>query len=180
MLKLDNSVQIWTHTHSSSVLSTVGKEIALSNFPIHPIYPNQPISAWNGPPQSMNITVKTTTGASQLSHRPPPSDLSRRKTPRRKTKTFGGGLRSERESSKRSVHRDTPLVKWMLDEFTHKSNSVEKREKSPPEVARKSGGTVRPAVSARKLGAGIWRLQSPEFGTNGRQSLGFQVEFFSS
>lgn len=53
---------------------------------------------------------------------------------------------------------------------------MEERGESPPEVARKSGGTVRPAVSARKLGAGIWRLQSPEFGTNGRQSLGFQFE----
>lgn len=53
---------------------------------------------------------------------------------------------------------------------------MEERGNPPAQVARKSGGTVRPAVSARKLGARIWRLHSPDFGTNGRQSLGFQFE----
>ncbi|KAH6786391.1 hypothetical protein C2S52_005943 [Perilla frutescens var. hirtella] len=122
--------------------------------------------------------MKITAEATEIGRRPPPTpaaDLpdSRRKPTRRKAKTSGGGVRLKRESAKRSVHPETPLLKWKFDD---ESSSVVERETSSGEVGRKSGGGVRQAVSARKLGAGIWWLHSPDFGADGCKKLGLQFE----
>ncbi|KAK4439798.1 hypothetical protein Salat_0314700 [Sesamum alatum] len=131
----------------------------------------------------MKITVERT--SVQEAHHPrptltplPPSDLSYKPTfpgkpPRRKPKTSGAGVRVRRESTKRSSRPETPLLRWKFDESNDKINSVEE-EKSSGEVGRKSGRRVRPVVSARKLGAGLWRLHLPELQTNGGGRLGLQ------
>ncbi|KAL2513923.1 hypothetical protein Fot_27894 [Forsythia ovata] len=49
-----------------------------------------------------------------------------------------------------------------------------KRRNHQPKVRRKSGRIIRVNISARKLSVGLWRLQLPEFQTNGGQRLGFQ------
>ncbi|KAI3456932.1 hypothetical protein Pfo_013595 [Paulownia fortunei] len=131
----------------------------------------------------MKITVERTS-AQEIQHPRAtlsplqPSDLSHkptfpRKPPRRKTKTSGGGVRVKKESAKQSNRPETPLLRWKFDESNEQNNSVE-QEKSSSEVGRKCGRRVRPGVSARKLGAGLWRLHLPEFPTNGCKRLGLQ------
>ncbi|PIN11176.1 hypothetical protein CDL12_16225 [Handroanthus impetiginosus] len=133
----------------------------------------------------MKITVGRT-GAQEIQHPGvaqgpiPSSDLSHkptfpRKSPRRKTKPSGAAVRLKRESSKRSSRPETPLLRWKFDEPNDENNSVEE-EKSSGEVARKGGRRVKPVVSARKLGAALWRLHLPEFQTNVPKSLGLQFE----
>ncbi|KAL0399226.1 UNVERIFIED_CONTAM: hypothetical protein Sradi_2265900 [Sesamum radiatum] len=126
----------------------------------------------------MKITVERTSVQEPQRPRPtlsplPPSDLSYKPTftgkpPRRKPKTSAAGVRVKRESAKRSSRPETPLLRWKFDESNDKINSVEdENEKPSSEVGRKSGRRVRPVVSARKLGAGLWRLHLPEFQTGG-------------
>ncbi|KAL0353643.1 UNVERIFIED_CONTAM: hypothetical protein Sangu_0945600 [Sesamum angustifolium] len=133
----------------------------------------------------MKITVGRT-GVQEAQHlRPtpsplPPSDLSYKpsfpgKPPRRKPKTSAAGVRVKRESAKRSSRPETPLLRWKFDESNDKITSVEDEiEKPSSEVGRRSGRRVRPVVSARKLGAGLWRLHLPEFQTGGGGRLGLQ------
>lgn len=101
---------------------------------------------------------------------PPPSDLSGkpgfpRKSPRRKTRSFGSGVRLKREAGapngKRSSRPETPLLRWKFDEGNEKNVAAEE-EKSSVEVARKSRRRNRAAVSSRKLAAGLWRLRLAE------------------
>ncbi|KAL0443376.1 UNVERIFIED_CONTAM: hypothetical protein Slati_2060300 [Sesamum latifolium] len=135
----------------------------------------------------MKITVERTSVQEAQRPRPtlsplPPSDLSCKPTftgkpPRRKPKTSAAGVRVKRESAKRSSRPETPLLRWKFDESNDKINSVEdenENEKPSCEVGRKSGRRVRPVVSARKLGAGLWRLHLPEFQTGGGGRLGLQ------
>ncbi|KAL2496309.1 hypothetical protein Fot_40066 [Forsythia ovata] len=110
------------------------------------------------------------------------SDLSFKPTlPRkphpRKTKTSSIGVRLKRESGapsgKRSGRPETPLLRWKFDE-ENDNNASTRKEKSSGEVSRKGGRRIRTVISARKLGAALWRIHSPEFQTKGGQSLGFQ------
>lgn len=133
----------------------------------------------------MKITVERTSAQEIQPHRkpPPPSDLPDkpifpRKPPRRKPKTSGAGVRLKREpgasSAKRSSRPETPLLRWKFDEGNVKSNLVEE-EKSSGEAGRKSGRRTRAVVSARKLGAGLWRLRLPESEADVGATLGHQV-----
>lgn len=113
---------------------------------------------------------------------PPPSDLSGkpgypRKQQRRKTRSFGAGVRLKREagapSAKRSSRPETPLLRWKFDEGNEKNVAAEE-EKSSDEVARKSRRRNRAAVSSRKLAAGLWRLRLAELRADVGQRVGLQ------
>lgn len=97
------------------------------------------------------------------------------KPPRRKSKDFSNGVRLRKDSAgKRSSRPETPLLRWKFDEVGD-GNEFSKEENSPPEVGRRNGLKMRPLVSARKLAAGIWRMQLPEVPAGGDERLGFQV-----
>lgn len=99
------------------------------------------------------------------------------KPPRRKSRGSGNGVRLRKDSGgKRSSRPETPLLQWKFDEVgVEDGNEFSKEEKSPPEGGRRNGRKVRAVVSARKLAAGIWRMQLPEVSTGGGERLGFQV-----
>ncbi|KAL2472968.1 hypothetical protein Fot_48704 [Forsythia ovata] len=101
----------------------------------------------------------------------------RSKPPHRKNRASSTGVRLRKEvgvpSGKRNSRPETPLLRWKFDEDRDNDAST-KEKKSSAEVRRKSGRRVRVNISARKLSAGLWRLQLPEFQTNGGQRLGFQ------
>ncbi|CAA2976459.1 Hypothetical predicted protein [Olea europaea subsp. europaea] len=109
-----------------------------------------------------------------LSHNP----TFRSKPPHRIIKASGTGVRLRKEVGfsygKRNSRPETPSVRWKFDEDKDNDAST-KEEKSSAEVRRRSSRRVRVNVSARKLVAGLWRLQVPEFEANGGQRLGFQV-----
>ncbi|XP_015082878.1 uncharacterized protein LOC107026430 [Solanum pennellii] len=109
--------------------------------------------------------------SSKLVNTLPDSDLLQkpfcsRKPPRRKIKNSGGaGVRLRRDiagapGGKRS-RPSTPLLRWKYNEDVN-DNACTWEDKSTVEVGRKSGRKVRNLVSARKLAAGLWRLQLPE------------------
>ncbi|XP_027170256.1 uncharacterized protein LOC113770098 [Coffea eugenioides] len=95
---------------------------------------------------------------------------------RRKSRGSGNGVRLRKDSGgKRSSRPETPLLRWKFDEVgVEDENELCKQEKSQPEAARNNGRKVRAVVSARKLAAGIWRMQLPEVSTGGGEQLGFQ------
>ncbi|CAK9178166.1 unnamed protein product [Ilex paraguariensis] len=112
----------------------------------------------------------------------PDSDLikkySSRKPPRRKTKSprfSGSGARLNRDFGAPTGRRsrpETPLLRWKFDERRQRDVDA-KEENLSPEMCRKSGRKADIAVSARKLAAGLWRLQLPEVPNNGAgQGLG--------
>ncbi|XP_059662486.1 uncharacterized protein LOC132308425 [Cornus florida] len=124
----------------------------------------------------MKITGKTDLSAS-LSYRALSpfldSDLiqkpSYRKSPSRKTKNAsfsGAGVRLKRDGAPagRRSRPETPLLRWKLDDG--KKDVDVKDERSLPEFGQKSGRRARRGkevlLSARKLAAGLWRLQLPE------------------
>ncbi|KAL3503508.1 hypothetical protein ACH5RR_037957 [Cinchona calisaya] len=98
------------------------------------------------------------------------------KPPRRKSKGSGYGVRLRKDSGgKRSSRPETPLLPWKYDGVgVGDENEFSKEEKSPPEGVRRNGRKVRAMVSARKLAAGIWRMQLPEIPASGGERLGFQ------
>ncbi|XP_055823742.1 uncharacterized protein LOC129892211 [Solanum dulcamara] len=109
--------------------------------------------------------------SSKLVNPLPDSDLLQnpfcyRKPPRRKIKNSGtAGVRLRRDitgapGGKRS-RPNTPLLRWKYNEDVN-DNACTWEDKSTVEVGRKSGQKVRTLVSARKLAAGLWRLQLPE------------------
>ena len=98
---------------------------------------------------------------------------------RRKSRGSGNGVRLRKDSGgKRSSRPETPLLRWKFDEVgVEDENEFCKQEKSPPEAGRNNGRKVRAVVSARKLAAGIWRMQLPGVSPGGGEKLGFQVGF---
>lgn len=87
---------------------------------------------------------------------------------------------------------ETPLLRWKFNDAGKEkdANVLDVDEKIAPEHGQKSGRKVRKGkevtVSARRLAAGLWRLQLPEVdavrgGGWGRQKskdpLGFEVVF---
>ncbi|XP_060187826.1 uncharacterized protein LOC132617000 [Lycium barbarum] len=100
----------------------------------------------------------------------PDSDLLHkpfRKPPRRKIKNSGAGagVRLKRDiggvpGGKKS-RPNTPLLRWKYNEDVN-DNVCSLNDKSTVELGRKSGRKVKNLVSARKLAAGLWRLQLPE------------------
>lgn len=115
---------------------------------------------------------------------PPPI----RKPPQRKSRNgfSGAGVRLKRDgapSGKRS-RPETPLLRWKVDDKvkgTPKVYDSVNDDKSVTEVGRKMRREKPVLISARKLAAGLWRLQFPEVPSsvagNGvsNHQLGFQV-----
>lgn len=145
----------------------------------------------------MKITSNTYLPDTTLSSKPlnpsPHSDPFQkpisRNPPHRKTyrnPSFSGakGVSFKRDGTpagKRS-RPDNPLLRWKVDDGTEKRTSSAKDEKPVPEFGRRSGrkprgGIGEVVVSARKLAAGLWRLQQPEVPNNGGDRLGIQVNF---
>lgn len=115
--------------------------------------------------------------SSRLSNPLPEVDLLQKpvqskKPPRRRSKGSGNGVRLRKDASgKRSSRPETPLLRWKFDEGG--DSKVEENETLPAEVARRNNRKVKTFVSARKLAAGIWRMQLPEVQAAG-EGLGFQ------
>ncbi|XP_016556854.2 uncharacterized protein At5g41620 [Capsicum annuum] len=95
-----------------------------------------------------------------------PKPINTRKLPRRKTNNFASGVKLRRDiggttPNGRRGRPETPLLKWKFNEDIQENVSV-KEEISSSEVDRKCGRNIRGVVSARKLAAGLWRLQLPQ------------------
>lgn len=104
-----------------------------------------------------------------------------KKPPRRRSKGSGNGVRLRKDASgKRSSRPETPLLRWKFDEGGggNEGSKVEEKESLPAEVGRRNNRKVKTFVSARKLAAGIWRMQLPEVQAAGER-LGFQVRCIS-
>ncbi|PSR95606.1 hypothetical protein CEY00_Acc21629 [Actinidia chinensis var. chinensis] len=108
------------------------------------------------------------------------------KPPRRKTRNAGHSgsgvrLRRDRAPEGKRSRPETPLLHCKFGEREKHKNVPSKEGKSPPEFGRSSGLKVREiVVSARRLAAVLWQLQTPEInagrGGEGPKSdwLGFQ------
>ncbi|XP_030510171.1 uncharacterized protein LOC115724935 isoform X1 [Cannabis sativa] len=109
---------------------------------------------------------------------------STRKPGRRKPRTPGfGRVKITGASNGRRSRPETPLLKWKIDDVVErvKSESEFLEEDEKVEDGRRHGRKVRrereAAVSARKLAAGLWRLQLPEVASSGGKrssQVGFQ------
>lgn len=109
--------------------------------------------------------------SSKLVNPLPDSDLLQnpfcyRKPPSRKIKNSGAaGVRLRRDiagaSGGKRSRPNTPLLRWKYNEDVNDS-ACTWEDKSTVETGRKSGRKVRNFVSARKIAAGLWRLQLPE------------------
>ncbi|XP_048429272.1 uncharacterized protein LOC103951353 [Pyrus x bretschneideri] len=121
---------------------------------------------------------------------PPDSDLHlHRPTTTRKKTRAPGSVRLKRAglpTGKRS-RPETPLLKWKIDQGPEErqGHGERGRDQNAPEEERVDGGRRKgrkgkeASLSARKLAAGLWRLQSPEMGSGvpGRNGqLGFQPD----
>ncbi|CAL9017624.1 unnamed protein product [Prunus brigantina] len=119
---------------------------------------------------------------------PPDSDLHppRPSSARRKTRAPGSARlkRAGLPAGKRS-RPETPLLKWKIDEVQEDHRGDRRKAQNAPEEEREDGGRRKGrkgrevAMSARKLAAGLWRLQLPEnvSGVPGRSGqLGFQPD----
>jgi len=74
---------------------------------------------------------------------------------------------------------ETPLLKWKIHD---KNNEEKEKPSSPVKLSRRTGRNVKKQTelgfSARRLAAGLWRLQHPEMVVGGSQKrFGFQVNF---
>ncbi|KAK9080658.1 hypothetical protein SSX86_000416 [Deinandra increscens subsp. villosa] len=104
----------------------------------------------------------------------PDSDLLQKpiskKQPNRKTRNPGGGVRVKRDGApaagKRGSRPETPLLRWKFVEGKKEENDVDVDVESDKHVGggRKS---CRKTVTARKLGAALWRLQPPDVDVTG-------------
>ncbi|XP_009627564.1 uncharacterized protein LOC107767834 [Nicotiana tabacum] len=110
---------------------------------------------------------------SDLLHKP----FCSRKPPRRKTKNSGTGVRLKRDIAGGKKSRpETPLLRWKYNEDVNDNAACTwDADKSTVELGRKSGRKVKTLVSARKLAAGLWRLQLPEVPNIPPQNLAFQA-----
>ncbi|KAD5507657.1 hypothetical protein R6Q59_031555 [Mikania micrantha] len=130
----------------------------------------------------MKITGKTNLPAvipSKVVNLTPDSDLIQkpisRKQSSRRTRNSSGGVRLKRDgvptAGKRISRPETPLLRWNFVEGKEEEDEVEseKQSDSGRKSGRKSGRRGRDvaSVSARKLAAGIWRLQLPEVRVTG-------------
>ncbi|KAM1228166.1 hypothetical protein ACFX2J_007290 [Malus domestica] len=121
---------------------------------------------------------------------PPDSDLHLHRPPttRKKTRAPGSARlkRAGLPTGKRS-RPETPLLKWKIDEgpkerqgHRERRKDQNAREEEREDGVRRKGRKGREApLSARKLAAGLWRLQLPETGSSvpGRNGkLGFQPD----
>ncbi|CAN1799819.1 Uncharacterized protein At5g41620, partial [Linum perenne] len=112
----------------------------------------------------------------------PDSDLVR--PPRRRTWSLTR-LKRVAPSVGRRSRPETPLLKWKVEEGGQRNGGAaaeqDKKGKDEGKRGRKLRNSVN-SVSARKLAAGLWRLQSPEAAVGGgglgerrrRDGLGFQ------
>ncbi|CAH9052516.1 unnamed protein product [Cuscuta epithymum] len=124
-----------------------------------------------------NIELPPTSHSKSPNPSPEPDLLQRhpssRRLPRRKIKSSGAGVRLRKDISGASAVRrsrpQTPLLRWKLDEDVGVSSGYDVQEDS---LDRKCHQKTIAPLSARKLAAGIWRLQLPEV-PNG-ENLGFQ------
>lgn len=117
-------------------------------------------------PGTLPAKVLNPTPDLDLLHRSNP-----RKPPRRKTRTpkfSAPGTRVSRSGTpagKRS-RPETPLLKWKFDErvkvVTNEKSQTEECDRAGGSRKVKKGSEAAVAVSARKIAAGIWRLQLPE------------------
>lgn len=137
----------------------------------------------------MKITGKTDPPAivsSKVLNFTPDSDLLQkpilRKQVSRKSRNPGGGVRLKRDgvpaAGKRGSRPETPLLRWKFNEGKQEEEDkdVEVDSENLPDSGRKSGRKVRKGrdvatVSARKLAAGLWRLQLPDVRVNGGGEL---------
>lgn len=131
--------------------------------------------------------MKITSGKTELPTRQlnplPDGDILQKsvqskKPTRRKSKGSGNGVRL-RKDGKRSSRPETPLLRWKFNEVGDDNNGVNMEENESPPVAaepgRRNSRKMKSIVSARKLAAGIWRMQLPEVPTaGGGERLGFQ------
>jgi hypothetical protein len=87
------------------------------------------------------------------------------------------------QSGRRS-RPETPLLGWKIHNAARKNDDED--EKSPPRRECRRRGREEVVVSARKLAAGLWRLQMPEMVTGAVEQsslrrneaqLGLQVKF---
>lgn len=138
----------------------------------------------------MKITGKTDPPAiisSKVLNFTPDSDLLQkpisRKQVSRKSRNPGGGVRLKRDgvgaAGKRGSRPETPLLRWKFNEGKQdeeEEKDVEVESENLPDSGRKSGRKMKrgrdvAAVSARKLAAGLWRLQLPDVRVNGGGEL---------
>ncbi|XP_009779367.1 uncharacterized protein [Nicotiana sylvestris] len=110
---------------------------------------------------------------SDLLHKP----FCSRKPPRRKTKNSGTGVRLKRDIAGGKKSRpETPLLRWKYNEDVNDNAPCTwDADESTVELGRKSGRKVKTLVSARKLAAGLWRLQLQEVPNIPPQKLAFQA-----
>lgn len=133
--------------------------------------------------------------SSKVRNASPDSDLiskrNFRKPARRKARTPASGARLKREGATggRRSRPETPLLRWKFDDAEREKDAgvLDVDQKIAPEQGRRSGRKVRKGrevtVSARRLAAGLWRLQLPEVDASGRRRsrqksedrLGFEV-----
>lgn len=116
-----------------------------------------------------------------------------RKPPHRKSRNgfSGAGVRLKRDgapSGKRS-RPETPLLRWKVDDKvkdTLKVYDSVNDHKSVTEIGRKITREKPLLISARKLAAGLWRLQVPDISSGAagdgasNHQLGFQVFYFKN
>lgn len=116
-----------------------------------------------------------------------------RKPSHRKSKNVfsGAGIRLKRDgapSGKRS-RPETPLLKWKVDDKVKDTPKVYDSlndDKSATEICRKITREKPVLISARKLAAGLWRLQVPEISSSAagdgaiNHQLGFQVFYIKN
>ncbi|XP_076948320.1 uncharacterized protein LOC143620516 [Bidens hawaiensis] len=131
----------------------------------------------------MKITGKTDLPAiisSKALNFPPDSDLLQkpilRKQSSRRTRNSGAGVRLKKDvipaAGKRGSRPETPLLRWKFVEGKEEDDGEVESEKQS-DSGRKSGRkTKRKDVSARKLAAGLWRLQLPGVRVTGGGEVG--------
>ncbi|KAK1435627.1 hypothetical protein QVD17_01393 [Tagetes erecta] len=134
----------------------------------------------------MKITGKTDLPAiisSKALNFKPDSDLLQKpiskKQSGRKTRNSGGGVRLKRDGApapgRKGSRPETPLLRWKFVEGKEEDDEqgndvdVDVGSEKQSDCGRKSGRKMRRGkdvvtVSARKLAAGLWRLQLPEVG----------------
>lgn len=112
----------------------------------------------------------------------PSSNLDLRPTRRKTRNPSLTRLRKHGAAGQRRSRPETPLLKWKVEEYREKNRKVEAEEEDDAADAgrktRRKERKGRSVVSARKLAAGLWRLQLPENVAGGAgenvDRLGFQ------
>ncbi|GMH05739.1 hypothetical protein Nepgr_007579 [Nepenthes gracilis] len=124
----------------------------------------------------MKITPNTDLSvllSSSKPRNPPPQNhtflsrnLAPRKPPRRETaRTPRVSAKKEGTSAVRRPGPPTPLLRWKYDDERERDDVSNATCKKSSEGSRRSRRGKRVSFSSRKLGAALWRLQSPVVGT---------------